>query len=230
MLFSDDLVATTINQKFEPVWQAVRPVPMVRLDFGNGRVVTRTLHGNIATYVCTADGQVLDILPGIYDRETYFDRLGEFFRLHGYFHQGEKANERLAAYHRARAEALAQGKAPPQLVNLADLAKAKIERVPRYVLLNGESVPKRDFVDRRERKTDAEKLANWKELVEDSKVNESVRRRQIHSYLAEHGSLRPDGVTKWLYREVLHADLEDPYLGLGKALFANYPFEDGTPR
>jgi hypothetical protein len=30
---------------------------------------------------------------------------------------------------------------------------------------------------------------------------------------------------------VLHADLDDPYLGLGKSLFANYPFaaEDKKP-
>ena len=40
----------------------------------------------------------------------------------------------------------------------------------------------------------------------------------------------PGGITKWLYREVLHADLDDPYLGLGDLLFANYPFaaEDGN--
>jgi hypothetical protein len=31
-------------------------------------------------------------------------------------------------------------------------------------------------------------------------------------------------VTKKLYKEVLHADLDDPYLGLGPTLFAGYPF------
>ena len=36
-------------------------------------------------------------------------------------------------------------------------------------------------------------------------------------------------MTRWLDREVLHADLDDPYLGLGKILFDTYPFakEDG---
>lgn len=73
-------------------------------------------------------------------------------------------------------------------------------------------------------------LANWKALVEDTRINESVRRRQIHAYLAENGPVHPDKLTKWLYREVLHSDLDDPYLGLGKALFENYPFraEDET--
>jgi hypothetical protein len=27
-----------------------------------------------------------------------------------------------------------------------------------------------------------------------------------------------------MYKEVLNADLDDPYLGLGRVLFANYPF------
>ena len=35
---------------------------------------------------------------------------------------------------------------------------------------------------------------------------------------------QPAALTKWLYKEVLHADLDDPYLGLGPALFASYPF------
>ena len=77
MLFSDESVATQINLHFEPAWESVRDVPMVTIDFGNGTVVRRTLHGNVATYVCTADGHVLDILPGIYEPTTYIDRLNQ---------------------------------------------------------------------------------------------------------------------------------------------------------
>ena len=66
MLFSQDRVADFINANFEPAWESVRPVPVVRIDFGNGTVLTRTLHGNILTSVCTADGKVLDALPVIY--------------------------------------------------------------------------------------------------------------------------------------------------------------------
>ena len=38
------------------------------------------------------------------------------------------------------------------------------------------------------------------------------------------GSIQPKDVTKQLYKEILHADLDDPYLGLGQTLFAGYPF------
>ena len=42
--------------------------------------------------------------------------------------------------------------------------------------------------------------------------------------------VKPDAMTKWLYRDVLDTDLDDPYLGLGKVLFSNHPFaEQGQP-
>jgi hypothetical protein len=57
VLFSRDDVSDYINRNFEPAWESVRPVPIVRIDFGNGRTATRTLHGNVASYVCSADAR-----------------------------------------------------------------------------------------------------------------------------------------------------------------------------
>ena len=82
MLFSDDQVAQFINARFEPAWEMVREVPIVRIDFGGGKVVTRTLHGNILTSVCAADGTLLDALPGIYTAAAYRDQLDQFRLLH----------------------------------------------------------------------------------------------------------------------------------------------------
>src|SRR5260370_6875161 len=56
----------------------VREVPIVRIDFGGGNVLTRTLHGNILTSVCTADGMTLDALPGIYNPPAYLYQLDQF--------------------------------------------------------------------------------------------------------------------------------------------------------
>ena len=36
----------------------------------------------------------------------------------------------------------------------------------------------------------------------------------------------PEQIKRWLYREVLHADLDDPYLGLGDALFGDGIFRE----
>jgi hypothetical protein len=37
-------------------------------------------------------------------------------------------------------------------------------------------------------------------------------------------------LVKWLYKEVLHLDLDDPYLGLQTTLFDGYPFDDRVDR
>src|SRR5436305_6437137 len=96
-----------INQNFEAVWESVRPVPIIRIDFGNGTVLTRTLHGNIATYVCTAEGQVLDIMAGIYNPSGKLRGLNQFRQLANYVDQEGKAKRatRLRDYHQSQAEA-----------------------------------------------------------------------------------------------------------------------------
>jgi hypothetical protein len=233
VLFSQEDVATFINNHFEPVWQSVRPVPLVRIDFGNGTKLTRTLHGNIASYVCTAQGQVLDILPGIYTRTTYLDRLKQFSLLAKYVNQpGEDRQSPLRAYHRGQAEALKKKHVPATLM-LEPVAKAAIERNMKVVLMPGrEATPdsareaEAAMTGDRSKLDSPEDVANWHLLAKDTAINETVRRQQIHERLANSGPVRPEGVTKWLYKEVLHADLDDPYLGLGNVLFANYPFQD----
>jgi hypothetical protein len=63
-------------------------------------------------------------------------------------------------------------------------------------------------------------------LAQDTSFNEVYRRFQIHEHLAQANWISPRSLTKWLYREVLNTDLDDPYLGMKDLLFANYPFAD----
>jgi hypothetical protein len=209
-------------------------VPLVHIDFGGGTLLTRTLHGNIGTYLCAADGQVLDILAGIYTPVAYLDRLTQFRLLANYVDQLglDKRGERLHEYHQGQADAVAKNAIPPILVNQAPISKAAIERAVKAILV---SDPRYLAVHNAERQplpgtdlgiTLSDDLANWKALSEDTQVNETIRRRQIHEHLAGIGSVRPQAVMKWLYKDVLHADLDDPYLGLGSTLFADYPFKD----
>jgi hypothetical protein len=229
-LFSRDDVASFITSNFEPAWEAVRPVPIVQFDFGNGRSVTRTLHGNIATYVCEADGRVLDVLPGIYEPAAYLDGLSQFRLLHNYASQvsGAQREERLWAYHAGCATALAKNEDAPRLVNAADFSKRRIESgikamlVPAGSPLAGEPQDGAEGGDA----VSSGDAALWKELLEDTRLNESVRRREIHARLADAGAVTPDDIKKWLYKEVLHADLDDPYLGLGELLVGSDPFRE----
>ncbi len=245
MLFSNDAVATLINENFEATWQSVRPVPIVTIDFGSGHVLHRTLNGNIATYVCSADGKMLDVLPGVYEPKTFLDRLDQFAKLHQWFQEsGPDAVKGVADYHRRQAEVLARGEAPLVFRRMTFLSKARIENPLKLVLApvpENESKSAAQPTQAESNEVPAlglsspEDLANWKLLAEDTTINETFRRRMIHEYLA--GQVlaadagrpelpEPAAITKWLYREVLDADIDDPYLGLGKVLFASYPFDD----
>lgn len=195
-MFSDKAVAEYINNNFEPVWQSVRPVPTVTIDFGNGKTLVRTLKGNIATYVCTAPGRVLDILPGIYNAKEFVASLDQMLKLHSQvankFTDGQ--DKILVSYHERKAKTLAKSASH-------SLSRGKIRT---------ESV---------------DDVARSPVMSDDVAFNQSVRRKQIHDRLAKAGVETPEMLTKWLYREVLHSDLDDPYLGLKDELFSTDPFD-----
>jgi hypothetical protein len=267
-LFSRAEVATFINDKFEAAWESLRPVPIVRIDFGNGNVITRTLHGNIATYVCDSEGEVIDVIPGIYTPDVYMKRLNETRLLAQYVGKfnAERRAETLQQYHQARVERPAKPAAPrvmdgPKTKAVEGGVKAAVAAaaapggaaavpVPRRRLDAGKMVaierPVAALVAAQQQAQAAAAaaaarspedltvpadLASWRLLREDTESNEAVRRRQIDTLLARSGLVRPAAITRPIYKDVLHADLDDPYLGLGQALFGSYPFakEESKP-
>lgn len=228
MLFSSDEVADYINENFEPVWESVRPVPLVTIDFGNGHTITRTLNGNIATQICTADGQVLDILPGVYTAEVYGQQLEQLVLLHRYMWQRNRGRpaELLQEYHSRQATLLEAKRPPATFVEFTSGSGISgVERSTVQLVVAGR--PSRAVtraVEAAPPIPPSDKLAGWKELAEDTRVNETLRRLQIHKKLAESGKVKSKDITKWLYKEILKADLDDPYLGLTETLNKHYPF------
>jgi hypothetical protein len=169
--------------------------------------------------------------------------LSQFRLLARYVDQGGKDNRaaRLNAYHQGQAEALKKNDPPAVLVlvkrDVAPITKRAIENPLKAILVPGLLAQKLKKSQDNGKPGEESKLgsvedvANWKLLAEDTRINETVRRLQIHDMLARTDLVRPGAITKPLYKDVLHADLDDPYLGLGEALFANYPFsrEDAVP-
>ncbi len=193
-MFSRKDVSNYINEHFEPVWESVRPVPTVTIDFGNGKKLTRTLHGNIASYVCTANGDVVDVVPGIYVPNTYIERLSDIEKVAKTLSKDrDSAIGTIRYYHENPAQAL-------KIVGAGDKSQAMIPYTVPMQKLTG--------------------------LYADTQQNEEERRDMIHKYLSTAGGVTPDSIKKWLYREILHADLDDPYLGVDKALSGTYPFDD----
>jgi hypothetical protein len=220
-LFSQDRVADFINKSFEPAWESVRPVPIVRIDFGNGNVLTRTLHGNVLTSICTPAGFVMDALPGIYTESAYLRQLE---LLHGIATAisslpADRREDALIAVHRVQTN-LFEEKAERgdfSKFTLEDPIKKAIRPPGKVKAASAKQAAKPPL-------NAAEDVARWKALEEDTRLNERTRRRQIHELLAWTGLGRPNKVTRSIYKDVLHADLDDPYLGLGEVLFATYPF------
>lgn len=65
-LYANATVSEFLQTHFVLHWKSVRPVPVVTIDFGDGRVLRRTVTGNSIHYILDAEGRVLDALPGLY--------------------------------------------------------------------------------------------------------------------------------------------------------------------
>jgi hypothetical protein len=65
-LYANRDLSTFLRERFILYWSSERPVPRVTIDYGDGRVLERTVTGNSAHYILDEDGGVLDVLPGLY--------------------------------------------------------------------------------------------------------------------------------------------------------------------
>ena len=201
MLFSNQEIADFINKNFEPAWESVRPVPRITIDFGNGTVVNRTLHGNVATYICDADQIVQDVLPGVYSQTAYLQQLERILQQWQIGHAASEGNAKRnsAVAIKTKTKQSTQTKQPTKLVRTSQSPELSAGLARQNLAKN---------------------------LELDTLYNEQERRDKIDAYLTLHPQSTPSQMKGWLYREVLHADLDDPYLGLRNALFDNYPFVD----
>jgi len=66
VLYSNAAISATLRNEFILHWQTVRPVPLITIDFGDGRKLQRTITGNSIHYVLDSDGQIIDAIPGVY--------------------------------------------------------------------------------------------------------------------------------------------------------------------
>ncbi len=76
VLYANPDVATIMRERFVLVWESERPVPVVTIDYGDGRTLKRTITGNSAHYVLDANANVVDVLPGLIDPVAFARVLG----------------------------------------------------------------------------------------------------------------------------------------------------------
>ena len=75
VLYSNTEVAAALRERFVLHWQTVRPVPVITIDFGDGRKLERTITGNSIHYVLDTAGQPIEALPGLYGPQAFLRRL-----------------------------------------------------------------------------------------------------------------------------------------------------------
>jgi len=71
VLYSNAEVSSVLRDRFVLHWQSVRPVPVVTIDFGDGRKLERTLTGNSIHYILDSQGRPIDALPGLYGPQAF---------------------------------------------------------------------------------------------------------------------------------------------------------------
>jgi hypothetical protein len=82
LLYADPELAGWLKANFVLHWSSERPVPRVAIDFGDGRVVERTITGNSAHFVLDARGRTLDVIPGLWSATNFQAVLADSLVLH----------------------------------------------------------------------------------------------------------------------------------------------------
>ena len=104
ILYPNPEVKDLLLNNFVLHWESVRPVPVMTIDFGDGRKLKRTITGNSAHYILDHRGRMIDALPGLYTPEKFLAHLQSGLK---FFGANNRACTRsypgaLARYHASR--------------------------------------------------------------------------------------------------------------------------------
>jgi hypothetical protein len=81
VLYGNAGVSAFLRDNYVLYWSSERPVPRMTLDYGDGRVIERTITGNSVHYVLDAKGRIVDALPGLYGPAAFERGLRESLEL-----------------------------------------------------------------------------------------------------------------------------------------------------
>ena len=110
VLYPNREIAAYLRDHFVLHWSSERPVPSVTIDFGDGRVLHRTITGNSIHYLLDETGQPLDAVPGLYAPVPFLAQLREMVSLHGQWTRvpANIREQSLGVYHGIRARSASE--------------------------------------------------------------------------------------------------------------------------
>jgi hypothetical protein len=108
-LYANEAISKRLAGGFILHWKSVRPAPRITIDYGDGRVVERTITGNSAHYLLAADGRPLDVLPGLYGPEQFLGWLDRVDAIHTGYVAASPAGKQdlLRGFHASRSRQIA---------------------------------------------------------------------------------------------------------------------------
>ncbi len=228
-------VAAELREHFVLHWHSVRPVPVVKVDFGDGRTLTRTITGNSAHLVLDRHGRPVDCLPGLLTpaaflkavrwaralaRET--DALAPSARtlvLRRRHRQARETNLRAWAV----AVKVPQERDPAELeratVDWARLAgPVELDHAPALLerkYPTAEAAGARAMTKLRVEAPLLRALSNLERTyAEDSAKNTHLLHRQIHEHFEAAPPRDWQALSDWVYETIFLMPPEDPWLGL----------------
>ncbi len=231
-LYPHPAVSKELRANFVLHWHSVRPVPVVRVDFGNGRTLTRTITGNSAHLVLDSRGRPVDVIPGLHAPHAFLEALRFARTLAKHVEALPDASAALAHAHARRRTALLErwGKA----VRLpSERDPSKLERAttdwkklagpvevgssPQLLerkLPTAEEAGARAMTKLRVEMPLLRALSSLERVVaEDTARNMHVLHRHVHDHFqSPTGSWRE--LSDWVYETLFQMPPGDPWLGL----------------
>jgi hypothetical protein len=210
-LYPDPRVSSLLREKFVLHWSSERPVPVVTVDFGDGRTMKRTVTGNSIHYVLDSDGRPIDALPGLYSASAFVRGLEAALALASTKPSGPE----LRTWH---------GDASARLANkpanfAAESFTPEVERVIRI-----KAAP--DALEAGARTVSKVRLEDpllktivnlQNSIAQDTLRNEYDFHRQIHQWFAD-GAVRDlESFNQRVYAQLFLTPRSDPWLGLAPA-------------
>ena len=216
-LYPDPRVNNLLREKFIMHWSSERPVPVVTVDFGDGRTMKRTVTGNSIHYVLDSDGRPIDALPGLYSAGEFIKRLNESLALFAEHPSDSRLREWHAAAAQKTGEAPLQEAFAPQVMSVVRSkgGVAAIAPLP--------PPPNARAAGRLARSKGAVEMPVVNALIglqqtiaQDTIQNEQVFHRQIHQWFATGDPVVRsfENLNERVYAELFLTPKSDPWLGL----------------
>jgi hypothetical protein len=231
ILYPHPAVRAMLARDFVLHWSSERDVPVMTIDFGDGRKLVQTITGNSIHYVLGEDGSVIDAIPGLYSPAAFIDRLDWAKSQARASAQIRAVNHRAASRRTGISLPTGGGRsAVPAREAIAIAATKSVVEAPKL----GLRIPARggegdEGVQLAEETKDLMRIQNpslsarqleemmvnlKKSIALDAAQNENELHRRIHQRLAAAPSISWDELNAWVYAELFATPASDPWLGL----------------